>query len=181
LLAAIGCTEEAAPWLRLGVEGGLTVLGEGSEVVTGRIANYSIYLLDSGRYAEAEPLLRQALDTAELRFGDRRSTVLCLNSLGRLLTETKRYDEARQMLERALADAPIAFGDVHPNVAIIQSNMARLLLAVDRPEQAEALLKRAVEAVEKGGHTKEPRIHRVFWRLPNFVRGRARPRTRSAI
>src|SRR5438105_129900 len=73
-----------------------------------------------GKYAEAEPLYRQALAIAEEAFGSHHLEVsVFLNNLAVLYKYTGNFDEAQQLYQRALEITEAALGSTHPSVATI--------------------------------------------------------------
>jgi hypothetical protein len=63
--------------------------------------------------------------------------------LGLLCRDRGRYEQAEPLLKRTLRILERALGPEHPHVATCLENYARLLLAVDRPEEAASLTARA--------------------------------------
>jgi tetratricopeptide (TPR) repeat protein len=92
------------------------------------------HLHTAGRFAEAEPLYRQALNRSPDNFD-------ALHLYGVLLSQTGRADEAETLLRRAVY--------LRPGVAAAQSNLGNLLRERNRPGEALPHLRRAVEADPK--------------------------------
>jgi tetratricopeptide (TPR) repeat protein len=74
-------------------------------------------LTDAGRYEEAEPLLRKAIDHAG---GVKVDAVLALEELGNILMDTERFEEAQQCFRRA--------SGIYPNRSPWAMGMAEALL-----------------------------------------------------
>ena len=75
-------------------------------------------LNSQGRYAEAQPFARKALQLVEKKFGpNHRKTGIYLNNLAKLYVNQGRYAEAEPIHRRALAIKEKALGRGHPSVA----------------------------------------------------------------
>lgn len=99
----------------------------------------------TNQLAEAEPLMRRALELTEAIFGAEHAIVAtALNNLAGLLHDTHRHAQAEPLMRRALAIDEASFGAAHPSVAIRLNNLARLLHVTDRPYEAEPLSRRAL-------------------------------------
>jgi serine/threonine-protein kinase len=98
-----------------------------------------------GRYADAEPHLRAALDIQRRIHGDEHWDVAkSLNSLGVLLHAKGDYPAARNCLERALAIDRKLYGDEHPDVAQALNNLAVVLRVQGAEDQAEPMLRESL-------------------------------------
>ena len=103
----------------------------------------------TNRLAEAENLMRQALEVNESAFGKRHPLVArTLNNLVVLLIDTSRFDEAEMLVRRAREIQEAAFGETHPAVAACLNNYAQLLQETNRLEEAERLMRRALQIQE---------------------------------
>ena len=121
--------------------------------------NYYKELNAQGRYAEAEPYARRALELGEKEFGpDGRKTAVLLNRLASLYHDQGRYADAEPLYERSLAIWEKALGPDHPAVAIGLAYLARLYRRVGRFAQAEPLLKRALGIHEKASGGDHPDV-----------------------
>ena len=105
---------------------------------------------DTGRYQEAEPLLKEALAIRRKRLGnDHPSVAQSLNNLAVLYYETGRYQEAEPLYKEALAIYRKLFGNDHPDVARSLNNLAVLYKATGRYQEAEPLYKEALAIYRK--------------------------------
>src|SRR5271165_2066441 len=109
------------------------------------LSNLAQLLQATNRLAEAEPLMRRALEIDEKSYGPQHPRVaIDLNNLADLLKDTNRLREAEPLMRRALAIDEASFGSDHPNVAIDLNNLALLLQATNRLGEAEPLMRRAL-------------------------------------
>ncbi|WP_298623120.1 tetratricopeptide repeat protein [uncultured Zoogloea sp.] len=115
-----------------------------------RLLNQVGVLLNSkAQYAEAEPLMRRALDIVEATSGSKHHVVaISLNNLATLLCSTNRAVEAEPLMRRACAIDEFNFGPEHPSVALHLHNLAALLKATNRLRDAEPLMRRALKILE---------------------------------
>ena len=129
---------------------------------TTRLMNeLGLLLLAKASYAEAEPLMRQALAIYEAGYGpDHPNVATHLNNLVLLLKATSRLAEAEPLMKRALAIDEAGYGPDHPTVAIRLNNLALLLQATNRLEDAEPLLKRALAIDEASYGPDHPTVAR---------------------
>ena len=78
-----------------------------------------------GRFAEAERMLRRALELRRAHLGpDHMDVAATLGNLSNVLSEMGRIDEALQLANEALAIQRRTFGPRHPNVALALSMVA---------------------------------------------------------
>jgi tetratricopeptide (TPR) repeat protein len=98
------------------------------------------------KYAEAEPLLKRALEIREKALGkDHPDTATILNNLAALYNLQGDYAEAEPLYKRALDITEKALGKGHPNVANILDNYADLLRRMNSEDEAAKLEARAAE------------------------------------
>jgi CHAT domain-containing protein len=84
-----------------------------------------------GRIAEAEKLLRRALEGRRRKFGpDHPDTLNSLDGLGALLRQEKRYREAEPVLQLAAAGYRGKFGQDHPLSLSAAANLAYVRVAL---------------------------------------------------
>ena len=112
--------------------------------------NTALSMAESGDYARAEPLYRQALAIAERQLGpDRPELATVVNNLANLLYVKGDYAEAEPLCRRALMIDEKALGPDHPGVARDLNNLAALLQAKADYQGAEALYRRELAINEK--------------------------------
>ncbi|NNF59640.1 MAG: serine/threonine protein kinase [Rhodothermaceae bacterium] len=98
-----------------------------------------------GRYAEAESLLRSALDTRRRLHGDAHVEVAeTARALGIVLRRVNRPDAAAPLLREALATQQALLGPEHPEAAYTMRQLASLLRDRGAFEQAETLYRNAL-------------------------------------
>ncbi len=111
-------------------------------------------LNEAGRYEQAIPFYRQALELGEREFGpDHPTTALLLNNLALLYDRQGGYEAAEPLHKRALAIKEKALGPEHPDVAQSLENYAALLRQTGRSDEAIKLEARAKAVRAK--HAKE--------------------------
>ncbi len=104
----------------------------------------------SGLLAEAEPLMRSALEIETKKRGSNHEFVATrLSNLARLLEGMDRLDEVEGLYRRALAIREEGLGPAHAKVAISLSNLAEFLLRTNRLDEAENLARRALAIDEE--------------------------------
>ena len=93
--------------------------------------NLAGLLHHTGRYEEAEPLLRRALAIREQHLGQHHpDTAQSLNNLAGLLNKTGRYKEAEPLYRQAIAILLETLGDQHPLTKIFWQNYSICLKAM---------------------------------------------------
>jgi CHAT domain-containing protein len=90
-----------------------------------------------GRYGEAEPLHKRALEAEERVLGkDHSQTLLSLNNLAGLYYAQGRYDEAEPLFKRTIEAEERVLGKDHPQTLASLGNRALLLTAEGKTEEA---------------------------------------------
>ncbi len=94
-------------------------------------------LYEAGRYEQAIPPWRKALELGEQEFGpDHPTTANMLNNLAALYKSQGRYAEAEPLYMRALGIVEKALGPDHPHVAVSLNNLAVLYKTQGRYAEA---------------------------------------------
>ena len=89
------------------------------------IDNLAFVLMATGRFAEAEPMVRLALEMKRRLYGEvHPETSASLNNLAYVLESQKRFDEAETAYRDSLAINRKLLGDNHPSVAVTLLNIA---------------------------------------------------------
>nr|VFK54249.1 MAG: Tetratricopeptide repeat-containing protein [Candidatus Kentron sp. TC] len=120
------------------------------EEIANALNGITVGLLDDGKYAEAEPFARQALEFSEERLGpEHPGTLSSLNNLAGLYQTQGHYQEAEPLYRRALAASERVLGKEHSDTLTSLNNLALLYQAQGRHGEAEPLYQRALEARER--------------------------------
>ena len=143
--------------LRAALEIDRRIYGNGS-IVTARVeAALGAALVElARRYAEAEPLLHQAL-VVERRQppAEQRELTMILNYEGRVLGQLNRTDEAKKMAAEALARIRKTDGEQSVAYANVLLQLASLSIAKDDYAQAEPLFRQSI-AIFRELHSQTP-------------------------
>lgn len=108
--------------------------------------NHALNLQSAGRYDEAEPLSRDALNIRRTTLGEENpGYAQSLNNLAFLLRAKGRYDEAEPLYREALDIRRTTLGEAHPDYAQSLNNLAELLRVTERFAEAEQLFRAALE------------------------------------
>ena len=100
---------------------------------------------DLGRYAQAEDLFRQSMQTyTELYGADDPQTLNCAANLAGALADLGRADEAEAIYTRILGQQTLTLGDEHPDVGVSLHNLARIYADLGRLGEAVKLMRRAL-------------------------------------
>ena len=127
--------------------------------VATRYNNLAVLLQDQGKYAEAEPLYRRAIEIDEKALGkDHPDVAIRYNNLADLLQDQGKYDRGRAALSAGHRDRRKVLGKDHPNVAIGYNNLAVLLQDQGKYAEAEPLYRRAIEIDEKALGKDHPNV-----------------------
>ena len=107
-------------------------------------------LYQQGKYADAIPIAKQALQVAIELYGQEDNNVATsLNNLAELYHSQGRYREAEPLYKDALALRKKLLGDKHPDVATSFNNLAELYHSQGRYTEAEPLYKDALALRKK--------------------------------
>ncbi len=124
-----------------------------------------------GRYAEAEPFARKALELSRKEFGpDHPHTGALLNNLALLYQAQGRYAEAEPFQKSALAIMEKALGPEHPHVATSLINLAGLYWVQGRYGEAEPLFRRSLAIDEKALGPEHPKVATSLENYANLLR-----------
>ena len=103
-------------------------------------------LNDAGRYADAEPLYRQALQQSRQTLGENRpETAQAYDALASNLSLQGKYAEADGYFRKSLGIVRALLGDNNVTTAASYNNLAANLYAQQRFAEAEPLYRRALE------------------------------------
>jgi kinesin light chain len=98
-----------------------------------------------GKYKEAEPLCKRALEIREKVLGkDHPDVAKQLNNLALLCQNQSKYDEVEMYYQRALEIYETKLGPDDPNVAKTKNNLASCYLKQGKYKEAEILYKQVL-------------------------------------
>lgn len=133
------------------------------------------YLVEHGRYREAEPLLDRAISIYEQCLGATHpSTALCINNLGMLYYEQGKHAETESYLQRALTDLEQQLGVEHLTTASILNNIAFLYHEQYKYTEAESLYQRVLAIREQQLGPDHPKTILVLNNLANLYQEQGR-------
>jgi len=113
------------------------------------LATMGTVYLGLGLYDQAEPLLKEALDTQRRVLGrEHPDTLRSAVEMGRLLHATLRDDESEKLLVETLGIQKRVLGAEHPDTLRTMGDLARAFWGQDRSKEAEASF-RELLAVQK--------------------------------
>ncbi len=102
-------------------------------------------LLEKSLYADAEPLLREALELDRRLFGvEHFEFAIGLKNLAYLLRSTDRFDEAEPLTRESLEIDRAWFGERHPVVATDLNYVGLILMDTGRQTESEEMLRQAL-------------------------------------
>jgi serine/threonine-protein kinase len=108
-----------------------------------------LYYLRSD-FEQAEPLVRRALEIREQRYGPHNTRVAtALSSLGRVHHAQGNLIAAEESYQRAFKIRIDQFPEDHLHLAASRIDLARLALDLDRPVEAEGLVRTALRILQK--------------------------------
>ena len=108
-------------------------------------SNLALLLKDQGKWNEAEPLNREALEAKRRTHGDAHpETLTRITNLGMLLYSQGKLDEAEPLLREALEGRRRALGATHPSTLASVSNFGLLLKAKGKVKEAETFTRQAL-------------------------------------
>ena len=102
------------------------------------------YLLERGRYAEAEEFLTQATMPGEQQEGNDPLAAQTLDRLATLYWRQTEYQQAEHLFQRTLAISEERLGANDPSVATYLENLSLLYYEQGKYQQAETALQRAI-------------------------------------
>ncbi len=120
-------------------------LGASPSAVASSLNNLGLTLSERGRYADAEPLLREAIATWSEHDGPASEYVAVgLNNLASILRQQGRLGDAVPVLEQAIAIRRQRFGNGHPALAQALGHLGQVYNAQGEFARAEPLLREAL-------------------------------------
>jgi len=127
-------------------ESRLVLPGEGHQATIGAMVGLAVLRTRQGDHDQADRLLKEALESQELKLGrDHPNTLETLNHLGVLRREQQRYGEAESLLREALEAETNKLGPDHPECFESMHELALLCKEQERYEEAQELLLKAIK------------------------------------
>jgi len=135
---------EAETWARQGLALRERVDPAGSTGIAGDITVLGAVLVALQRYAEADELLRRALDIWTARFGPEHYEVsVCLHNLAVLQQRRGEVDAALLSFREALRIREMVLGPTHPELAVVLNSLAAFHEDQGRTDDAAVYARRA--------------------------------------
>jgi tetratricopeptide (TPR) repeat protein len=170
-LAAMGEFQQAIPLLRESLQLALKREGPDGPTTVECTQRLGMAYFKARDYAAAEPLLREAIRLYELREGEKSGDLAAtLNDLGNLLSMTGDLTGAQAAYARCRDTAVKIFGPDHPNIAIIDENLAVNLRRQHRYPEAEALMRASTAQFVKTLGAQHPRYSVFLEGLGDILR-----------
>jgi tetratricopeptide (TPR) repeat protein len=148
-----------------------TELRDQPEVAAELRGTLGLVYRDLGRYATAEPLLREAVAIHRSLFGDGSAELAeSLDNLGDLLRRLNKPDEAETVLQEALLIRRKRFGNDHPAVADTLFHLSQVPNARRTLEDSEAMLTQVLAIRRQAFGTEHPAIAETIDALGTVAR-----------
>ncbi len=136
-----------------------------------RLSRTVVKLFNEGKYDEALPLAKRALELRETVLGpDHEMVQGALLNLSEIYTSLKKYGEARKLVERLLRTHEMKIGPEDAGVAIFLDKLAYLAYAQRDFGKTEAAYKRAIAIREKAFGESRPELATSLYLLAEFYR-----------
>jgi TonB family protein len=131
----------------------------------------AVKLFNEGKYDQAIPLARRALEIREKLLPHNDSQIASsLNNLGELYLATKDYKAARQVVERLLKMQEELFGADDVNLTFTLDRLALLHYAAGNWSESEAAYKRVLALREKALGAEHELVAQSWFSLGEFYR-----------
>ncbi|XRB21685.1 tetratricopeptide repeat [Pseudoscourfieldia marina] len=138
--------DEMRRWVVESAKRALDTLDSEERATSELLMSVARLLRDQGKYADAEPLHREALDGRRRELGDAHpDTLQSINNLGLLLNDQGKYADAEPLYREALDGRRRELGDAHPDTLQSINNLAGLLMQQEKYDDAEPLYREALD------------------------------------
>ncbi len=152
------------------------VLGPDHPDTLAAMDGYATTLATENRRGESETLLRAVLASRQKVLGpEHRDTLMSMNNLANLLFLQGRYADAYKLEEKTFEMQSKVLGPNHPDTAMSTYNLGGLALKNKKPDEALALLRKAVD------HGLAPNIALQMQSDPDFAALHGDPRFTALI
>jgi TonB family protein len=130
-----------------------------------------IKLFGEGKYDEALPLAKQALQLREAALGPKHQDLIpLLTNLGEIYWAQKKPGDARSYVERALAIAETSFGENDLRIARILDRLGFLAFAGKQTDDAERFFSRSLKIKEAALGTEHVDLAATIFNLAEIYR-----------
>ena len=141
-----------------------------------RLTEDAAALYKQAHYADAEPLLQEALAIREKASGpDDPDVAASQNDLAGLYRELGRYGDAEPLYRRALAIKEKLLGHHNPALASSLNNLAAVLSTEGRYNDAEPLFRRALDLRKQAAPEDDPDVAKILNNLAQLYRLKGMP------
>lgn len=148
----LGRHAEAEPYFRQALERGLKLAGPNNANVAALRCNLGNCLLNQNKLEEAEKNLSEAVEVLlRLEGGGGPGSATALSNLAGVRLAQQKYDEALKLYTQAHDAIKPVGTEIDPLVVRLYGYMGTTLLQLGKADQAEVLLRRAVEQQRKLG------------------------------
>ncbi len=112
--------------------------------------DHAVAFLRARKYAEAEPLLKKAIEGQARLYGEKHPRmIIAINNLGGSLRQQGKVDQALPYYRQAIALSIDVYGQEHPRVAIAKFNLGNGYQDLDDYERAVELHREAIPLAEQ--------------------------------
>jgi tetratricopeptide (TPR) repeat protein len=166
-----GAFQQADPLTELALTIAENLLGPNHPHVAIRLANRALVLKGLNRMADAESMVKRAIDISQQDPQTKNSTPLAvqLSNLGTLLQDMDRVADAEKLLKRALRLAEGRSPQDEALIATILDNLGTVLQQTGRVGLAEPLHKRALELKKRVLGSDHPRVAETLNNLAGLM------------
>jgi len=157
VLAKEGEVEETRTLYQEAVQGLRRLLGDEDSQTLAALNNFTNFLMSQGQYTDAEELYREVLEIRSRRPGSRSRILFSKNGLGCALYGQGRYEEAEPLLREAYEGWQATLGTHSVHTLNALNNLARVVAALGRTEEAVDLLK-MVASIKEPALVRNPEV-----------------------
>ncbi|GHP05192.1 hypothetical protein PPROV_000394400 [Pycnococcus provasolii] len=149
--------ERLREWLCDSATSELAKVPQGDRATSALLTGVALLLWQQGKYADAEPLLCEALDGRRRELGDAHpDTLASINNLAPVLYLKGKYADAEALYREALDGRRRELGDAHPSTLMTINNLALVLKKQGKYTDAEPLSREALDGSRRELGDKHP-------------------------
>lgn len=124
-------------------------IGPNNEYVATSLMLYGAVLTRQGKYSDAEPLLKRAIELVEKIYGpNNKNTATALQVLGQLKFQTCDYSQSASLFQRALSIRENQIGGNSPLLLALTRSLAEAYLVQKKYAESEVLFKRSLSVAQ---------------------------------